>query len=115
MMALVLVTVGCRWARSEPTVVNSVLTFDDYTDPDKIGFWVYYANDGQIRTYGDGFKFDAGPTNDERVLIKDYLPAIKGSMCFQLTAYDAVSNESEYSNEACGWFGISKANNAKTE
>ncbi len=89
-----------------PTPVDRTLTWDDYTDPDGIGFFLYWAPESENpRQYIDTRKVDMGRPDPEKIVVKDVMPA-KASLCFKLTAYDAVGNESDWSNEDCGYFGF---------
>lgn len=97
-----------------PTPRESALTWDTYTDPDGTGYWVYWAMERETppRVYDNTRRVQiprgAPP---EQIQVLTTLPTAKGSMCFRLTAHDAVGNESGFSNEACGWFGINGPQN----
>ena len=90
-----------------PTPVDRTLTWDDYTDPKGTGFFFYWAPEAENpRQYIDTRKVDLGRPNPETIVVKDFLPDAKASLCIKLTAYDAAGNESDWSNEDCGWFGL---------
>ena len=57
------------------------------------------------RQYIDTRKVDIGRPDPETIIVKDKMPA-KASLCFKLTAYDVAGKESSFSNEDCGWFGL---------
>ena len=89
-----------------PTPVDGSIAWDTYTDPDGIGFFLYWAPEAESpRQYIDTRKVDLGRPFPEQIVVKDVMPA-KASLCFKLTAYDAAGNESDWSGEACGWFGL---------
>ena len=102
-----IVLVACAGPpHGSPTPVDRTLTWDTYTDPDGIGFFLYWAPEAENpRQYIDTRKVDLGRPDPEQIIVKDVMPA-KASLCFKLTAYDAAGKESDWSNEACGWFGL---------
>lgn len=109
MIALVVSAVfllgGCA-GHGSPTPVDGSLAWDTYTDPDGTGFFLYWAPEAENpRQYIDTRKVDLGRPFPEQIVVKDVMPA-KASLCFKLTAYDAAGNESDWSNEDCGWFGL---------
>ena len=111
--ACILLTIGCATTpppHGSPTPVDQTLTWNDYTDPDGIGFFMYWALESETlpRQYTDTRKVDLSRPDPETIIVKDVMPA-KGSLCFKLTAYDAASNESDWSNEDCGFFGLTGA------
>ena len=107
--ACVLLTIGCTPApppHGSPTPVDRTLTWDNYTDPDGIGFFLYWAPEAESpRQYIDTRKIDLGRPDPEQIIVKDVMPA-RGSLCFKLTAYDAAGNESDWSSGDCGYFGF---------
>lgn len=77
-------------------------------EADLAGFWLYVAPQSQAepRTYDDNNRFQImDPTAREAIVIDLYQQAT-GGLCFKITAYDISGNESGFSNEACGWFGM---------
>ena len=99
-----------------PTPVDGSIAWDTYTDPDGIGFFLYWAPEAESpRQYIDTRKVDLGRPQPETVIVKDVLPAAKGSLCFKLTAYDVAGKESSFSNEDCGFFGLPTAVNLRVE
>ena len=89
-----------------PTPVDATLAWDSYTDPDGIGFFLYWAPEAENpRQYIDTRKIDLSRPFPEQIVVKDVMPA-KASLCFKLTAYDVAGNESDWSNEDSGWFGL---------
>jgi len=103
-----LLITSLSWAGPTPTAKQ--LFWDDYTDPDGVGFNLYWAmqKESSPRTYNDTRRIDIGRPEPESILIFSVKPDAKSSMCFQLTAYDASGNESAFSNEVCGFMGIEK-------
>lgn len=101
-------------SHATPTPRQSALTWDAYTDPDGTGYWLYWALERETapRSYTDArrVRISRG-ASPEQVQVLTTIPTAKGSMCFRLTAHDAVGNESGFSNEACGWFGINGPQN----
>ena len=100
---------------SKPTPTVTQLFWDDYTDPDGIGFNLYWAMEKESapRVYDDTRRIDIGRPDPEQILILSAKPNAKSSMCFQLTAYDAAGNESAFSNEVCGFMGIANPKNLR--
>lgn len=106
-LLLVLLVLVAAVAWGLPTPRKTTLQWDDYTDPDATGFFLYWVKEQpQPRVYLDAQRVDLGLDTDETVLVVSALPMSKGRMCFRLTAYDAAGNESDFSNEACGFFGV---------
>ena len=107
---------GCA-GHGSPTPVDQTLAWDTYTDPDGIGFFLYWAPEAENpRQYIDTRKIDLGRPDPEQVIVKDVLPAAKGSLCFKLTAYDAAGKESAWSEpDVCGFFGLSVVDNLRIE
>ncbi len=91
-----------------PTDPHRKLKWDPYTDAKGTGFFLYYAGEADSpREYTDQKKIDVGkPSSEEVVLIDLNPPPPNGDLCFKLTAYDAQGRESDFSNEACGFFGL---------
>lgn len=97
-------------AMSEPTPPDRELTWDQYTDPLGTGFWLYYAAESDNpRQYTDAQRIRLADIALVEVMLVDLNPPPPGgNLCFKLTAYDAQDRESDFSNEACGWFGLKK-------
>lgn len=102
----VLLGASCS-AIATPTPQDTTLVWDDYTDPDATGFYLYWAPNEDMRSYDDTRRVQI-PRNvtQNQLNVITTLPGVKGGKCFRLTAHDAAMNESAFSNEACGWFGI---------
>ena len=100
-----------------PTPVDRTLTWDDYTDPKGVGFFFYWVPEEEVpRLYTDARKIDLGRPDPETIVVLDFLPTAKGSLCIKLTAYDAAGNESAWSEpDVCGFFGLSSAKNLRLE
>jgi len=97
-----------------PTPKASKLQWDDYTDPDATGFYLYWVREKpEPRVYADTQKVDLGLDTDETITVIDFLSSAQGRLCFRLTAYDAAGNESDFSNEACGFFGVAPPGNLR--
>ncbi|KKK76142.1 hypothetical protein LCGC14_2866640 [marine sediment metagenome] len=114
-VSAVLLLGGCA-GHGSPTPVDQTLTWDNYTDPDGIGFFLYWAPEAESpRQYTDTRKVDLGRPFPEHIIVKDFMPA-RGSLCFKLTAYDAAGNESDWSEpDVCGFFGLSAVDNLRIE
>ncbi len=116
LLAVTMVLVMAMSGYAEPTPTATKLLWDDYTDPDAIGFFGYWAPQIESpRMYGDARKIDLGRPDNEEVVLLDVKPDISGNLCWKVTAYDAAGNESGFSNEACDWFGITIPFNLRTE
>jgi hypothetical protein len=97
-----------------PAPKASKLQWDDYTDPDATGFHLYWVREKpEPRVYTDAQKVNLGLDVDETITIIDFLSSAQGRLCFRLTAYDAAGNESDFSNEACGFFGVGVPGNLR--
>jgi hypothetical protein len=106
---------------AKPTPSKDTLVWDDTdNDPSIVaGYYMYYALESEAapRQYGDTRREDLGkpvvtPAAPRLTSsIKSVLPQAKGAMCFRLTAYDALKNESPFSNEACGFQGMGNPKN----
>ncbi len=94
-----------------PTPVDTQITWDNYTDPDGAGFFMYWSPGPAPGTYIDSQRVDIGLRDPELLTIKTEIPTAKGTICFRLTAYDAAGNESGYSNEDCGFLGLTAPSN----
>lgn len=115
-------------AFAEPTPIDRALMWDEYTDPDGAGFFLYWAPESEnpkiysdVRRVDVGFPAVADITDKlgitkprHSVVVIDANPTAKSSLCFQLTAYDLAGNESGYTGEACGWFGLPTATGFST-
>jgi hypothetical protein len=98
-----------------PTPPQDTLTWDD---PDNTpgavaGYYMYYALEQEPapREYGDTRREDLGMPTNLSASVKSALPQAKGMMCFRLTAYDHLKNESPFSNETCGFQGMGNPKN----
>ena len=98
-------------SHGSPTPVDTQIVWDNYTDPDGTGFFLYWSPGPAPGTYIDTQKVDIGLRDPELLTIKTEIPTAKGTMCFRLTAYDAAGNESGYSNEDCGFLGLTAPTN----
>jgi len=115
-IAILAILLFTSMASAAPTPKATQLLWDDYTDPDGVGYYLYWAkeNEQSPRLYDNTRRVDVGANTNE-VIIASAISAvnIKGRMCFKLTAYDAAvpRNESDFSNEACGFFGVPNPKN----
>ncbi len=100
-----LLTAAPVWA--EPTPVVTKLLWDVYTDADGVGFMLYWAmqKEPEPRVYDDTRRIDISRPNPEQIIILNVHPSAKKAMCFKLTAYNSLGNESAFSNEVCGYLG----------
>ena len=107
----------CGIASAVPTVKLTKLVWDAYTDTTKVGYWLYWAMQSEPtpRVYDNTRRVDAGNPVVESLVVATVLPTAKGSMCFKATARDAAGNESDFSNEACGFFGFTAPGNLKAQ
>ena len=108
---------ACGTVAAAPTVKFTKLVWDPYTDTTKVGYWLYWAMQSEPtpRVYDNTRRVDAGNPAIESLVVATVLPTAKGSMCFKATARDAAGNESDLSNEACGFFGFTAPGNLKAQ
>lgn len=101
----------CTVVWAAPTPKDCCLSWDG-NETDWLGFYLYYALESEPtpRQYTDQRRVDIG-LESPAYAVKTAIPNVKGSLCFRLTAYDDVGNESDFSNEACGWFGMGNPQN----
>jgi hypothetical protein len=96
-------------ASATPAFKNTKILWDDYSDPEGVGYFLYWAkaNEPSPRLYDDTRRVDIGPNASETIITATLSEiSVKGRMCFKLTAYDVLKDESDFSNEACGFFGV---------
>ncbi len=92
---------------AEPTTPDRVLSWDPSAAPDLAGYRIYWAPETESpRVYSDARRAELADPTAVQVLIVD-ITTINSSTCFKITAFDLTGNESGFSNEACGWFGMS--------
>lgn len=101
---------------AEPTPPHRKLLWDanDWTiDPDLAGYWLYYAakSEPEPRVYNNLRRIQLTNPNVNEVFMIDVKPDASSGLCFKVTAYDTSGNESDWSNEACGWFGMKARTN----
>ena len=114
LMLIMLIVLVPAVALALPTPKASKLQWDDYTDADATGFYLYWVREKpEPRVYTDAQKVNLGLDVDETITIIDFLSSAQGRLCFRLTAYDASGNESDFSNEACGFFGVGVPRNLR--
>ena len=93
-----------------PTTPNRQIIWEHAgIEPDLAGFYLYVAPQSATppRTYDDTARYQIADPLARQAILIDLDPASTGGLCFQMTAYDTSGNESDFSNEACGWFGMS--------
>ena len=112
--AAVLVALGLSistaWAG--PTPVNRTVSWD-HDGAGIAGFYVYYARQA-TPGYSDVNRVQV-PDPALRTLAVPDITTAKGALCFVVTAYDAQGAESAYSNEACGFFGVTAPGNVRVQ
>lgn len=108
LIAVFILLLSCAATWAAPTPRDCCLAWDN-DEPEWAGIFVYFALEAEPspRQYTDTRRVDAGLVSTG-FDIKTVLPNVKGSLCFRLTAYDDVGNESAFSEEACGWFGMGR-------
>lgn len=104
---------------SEPRPPEDSISWEDSGNEQSMigGYMLYYALETEPtpRHYSDARRVDMGKPStggpNFTDSIKAHFPQAKGSMCFRMTAYDTLGNESDFSNEACGWQGMGNPKN----
>lgn len=95
-----------------PTQRDNKLEWTPSTSIDVVGNWLYWDRESNNpRVYDDSKRVNLGsvsltPSSKKEVVVIDAKPDAESSLCFRVTAYDGVGNESGFSNEACGFFGL---------
>lgn len=82
-----------------PTPTNSTVIWEASPDARVVGYFVYWCEG----TPGGCSYEDARRTNVGDAT--NYPVVGTGSLCFRVTAVAAPLLESQFSDEACGWFG----------
>ena len=93
-----------------PTTPNRIITWEHAgTEPDLAGFYLYVAPQTEVppRAYDDTARYQIADPLARQAILIDLDPASTGGLCFKITAYNTAGNESDWSNEACGFFGLS--------
>ena len=96
-----------------PTVENSQVIWTQAVanDPRIAGSYVYFYTPGMDVV--DTQRLDAGLTLS--LAVKTALPTVSGSLCFKITNYNGTGQESPFTPEACGWFGLPGPANVKVQ
>lgn len=95
-----------------PTPVNRTLAWD-HDGAGIAGYRIYYAKQN-APGYSDTQRVEIPDPAVRSITVSDYVTA-KGALCFVVTAYDPTGSESGYSNEACGFFGVTAPSNARVQ
>jgi len=103
-----------------PTPLAQRLAWDDAADPDIAGFMLYYDQEANTpRTYIDARRVDLGlippVLGAHEIVVISVKPDASARLCFKVTAYDLAGNESAFSNEACGFFGLPEPGNVRVQ
>ena len=111
------VMTACKSTEATPTPVVSSIAWDTYTDVNGKGFYVYWRDqNGANSVYDNANRTKITDVTQVNVLISAIVAAVHPtSMCFALTVYDGVDNESQYSNEVCGFTGIKSVSNVRKQ
>lgn len=119
LMVLLVLNVSVAWA--VPTQQHSRLIWTPSVSADASGNFLYWAREVETipRLYDDTRRVDLGVltlnlAGDKEVIVIDAKPDAEASLCFKVTAYDASNNESGFSNEVCGFFGLQFPLNLRT-
>jgi len=103
-----------------PTPLAQRLAWDEVVDPDVTGFMLYYDQEvTSPRTYIDTRRVDLGlippVAGAHEIVVISVKPDASSRLCFVVTAYDLSGNESAFSNEACGFFGLPEPENVRVQ
>lgn len=94
-----------------PSSRNSRTVWSHDGDVDLAGFYVYTAPESENpRIYSDARRFRLPNSAVREALVLDIQPGTTKRWCFRVTAFDVAGNESDFSNEACGFFGFISPN-----
>lgn len=99
-----------------PSEKNRELIWEHPGDSDLAGFFVYAAPESENpRQYTDARRFQIPNAAARGAIVLDLQPAIAKRWCFKVTAYDLAGSESDFSNEACGFFGFTPPSGAAVQ
>lgn len=94
-------------AMAEPTP-NAKTIFWTHSGNDVAGFYLYWADESEPppRIYDDIRKVNVPDSTKREIILLAVMPDVSKKTCFKLTAYDASGNESSFTDEVCGFFGL---------
>lgn len=92
----------------EQKSVNRIIAWVHVSqEPDLAGFYIYAAPQSEDqRVYSRSRRYKISDPAAREAFILDMSPSASGGWCFQVTAFDSKGNESGFSKEVCGWFGM---------
>jgi hypothetical protein len=107
--------ISCDHGSALPTPKVTKLSWNKYTDPKGKGFYVYWRSQSTATTsYVDTSRFKITDVAQSEIIISTLSTVFPdSSLCFVMTAYDSAGKESEFSNEVCGFVGLSTTTNVK--
>lgn len=112
LLTIVMILFTSVVACATPTPTVSKLVWDKYTDQNGKGFYVYWR--AQAQQFDNNSRTKITDVNRVDVLLSALSATQPAStLCYALTAYDSADNESNYSNEVCGFTGFSAPSGLK--
>ncbi|HWO56523.1 MAG TPA: hypothetical protein VNN55_03040 [bacterium] len=92
---------------AEPTPRQTMFAWDAPADSTAVtGYWLYYAPEAESpRVYSNARRVEIPDPAVRQIAVVDF-SATLGRLCARVTARNAAGQESDFSNEACGFFGI---------
>ena len=101
---------------AEPTTTNRMFLWDAPADMSQVvGYYFYYAPEAENpRVYSNVRRLQIADPTVRQLAVVDFSTSL-GNLCGKVTAYNAQAQESVYSNEVCGFFGIPAPGNARIQ
>ena len=101
---------------AEPTPSARSFLWDAPADASQVaGYWLYYAPESESpRVYSNARRVQVADPTVRQIAVVDFSVSL-GNLCGQFTAYNAQGQESAFSSEACGFFGIPAPGNTRTQ
>lgn len=94
-------------ALAEPTDTADGFLWDAPADDSMVvSYWLYYAPEPENpRAYSNARRVQVADPSVRQIAVVDFSASL-GNLCGKLTAANAQGQESGFTNEACGFFGV---------
>lgn len=103
-------------AQAQPTPTNRMFLWDAPADMSQVvGYYFYYAPEAENpRAYSNVRRVQIADPLVRQLAVVDFSAGL-GNLCGKVTAYNVQNQESDYSNEVCGFFGIPAPRNVQIQ